>query len=141
MPDWFPWALGSAVFAAFTALFAKWGLTGVDSDAALLVRTAVILVAITALLVATGKLGLVTRLPMGSWGWLVASGLATGASWWCYFRALQAGPVTQVAPVDKASVVLAVLLAVIFLGERPTLREWGGIAAIAGGVLLLAFKR
>ena len=141
MPDWFPWALGSAVFAALTAIFAKLGLEGVDSDAALLVRTVVILIAVTALLLATGKLPLVGRMPGGAWGWLIASGLATGGSWWCYFRALQAGPASQVAPVDKLSVVLVAVLAVMFLGERPGLREWGGIAAIAGGVLLLAIKR
>lgn len=139
--SWFQWALLSAAFAALTAIFAKIGIRGVDSDFATLVRTSVILVVLAAFVMATGKWSNPLALPGRTWLFLVLSGLATGASWVCYFRALQIGDASQVAPVDKLSLVLVAVFAFAFLGERPSLREWAGIAMVAGGVLVLAIKR
>ena len=105
--SWLYWALASAIFAAMTAIFAKLGLQGVDSDFATFIRTLVI----------------------------------TGASWLAYFKALQMGDASQVAPIDKLSVVLVAVFAVVFLGERPNGQAWLGIALVAAGVLVLAVKR
>ena len=138
---WFHWALLSAVFAAMTAIFAKVGLQGVDSDLATLIRTAIIIVVLSLFVVYTGKWSNPFELSAKTWLFLGLSGLATGASWVCYFRALKIGNASQVAPVDKLSLVLVAIFAFTFLGERPSLREWSGIAMVAGGVLLLAFKR
>lgn len=139
--SWFFWALLSAVFAAATAIFAKIGIQGVDSDLATLVRTAIIIVVLTIFVWATGKWSNPLSLSPRTWLFLGLSGLATGASWVCYFRALQMGEASKVAPVDKLSLVLVAVFAFIFLGERPVAREWIGIAMVAGGVLVLAFKR
>ena len=139
--SWFYWALLSAVFAALTAIFAKIGIQGVDSDLATLVRTAVIIVVLAVFVWLTGKWSNPLALPSKTWIFLGLSGLATGASWVCYFRALQLGEASKVAPVDKLSLVLVALFAFTFLGERPSLREWSGIAMVAAGVLVLAFKR
>lgn len=138
---WLPWALGSAVFAAMTAIFAKIGLEGVDSDLATLVRTSVIIVVLAAFVVATGKWSNPFALSGRTWSFLVLSGLATGASWVCYFRALKIGDASKVAPVDKLSLVLVAVFAFAFLGERPSGREWAGIAMVAAGVLVLGLKR
>ena len=138
---WFTWAVLSAVFASLTAIFAKVALQGIDSDYATLVRTAVILVLLAAFVVATGKWMPPTRLAPRTLLFLVLSGLATGASWVCYFRALQMGDASQVAPVDKLSVVLVAILAVAFLGERPPAKDWLGIALVGAGVVLLALRR
>jgi len=138
---WFYWALLSAAFAALTAIFAKIGIQGVNSDLATLVRTAIILVVLAVFVWLTGKWSNPLVLPTRTWTFLTLSALATGASWVCYFRALQIGDASKVAPVDKLSLVLVALFAVAFLGERPSLREWSGIAMVAGGVLLLALKR
>ena len=138
---WLPWALGSAVFAAMTAIFAKIGLEGVDSDLATLVRTSVIIVVLAAFVVATGKWSNPLALSGRTWSFLVLSGLATGASWVCYFRALKIGEASKVAPVDKLSLVLVAMFAFAFLGERPSGREWAGIAMVAAGVLVLSLKR
>ena len=138
---WLPWALGSAVFAAMTAIFAKIGLEGVDSDLATLVRTSVIIVVLAAFVVATGKWSNPFALSGRTWSFLVLSGLATGASWVCYFRALKIGEASKVAPVDKLSLVLVAVFAFAFLGERPSGREWAGIAMVAAGVLVLGLKR
>jgi len=140
-PAWFTWALLSAAFAAATAIFAKIGIQGVDSDLATLVRTAIVIVVLAVFVMATGKWRNPLELPMHTWVFLGLSALATGASWVCYFRALQIGDASQVAPVDKSSVVLVALFATVFLGERPSLREWAGIALVACGVLVLAFRR
>lgn len=140
-PQWLPWALLSAVFAALTAIFAKLGLQGIDSDLAMLLRTVIIVVVLAMFVSATGKWSNPLQLPATTLGWLALSALATGASWLCYFRALQRGPASQVAPVDKLSVVLVALFAVAFLHERLAWREWLGVAMIAGGVLLMAIKR
>jgi transporter family protein len=133
---WFFWALSSAVFAALTAIFAKIGLEGVDSDLATLVRTAVIMAVLAAFVCFTGKWSNPLELSSRTWLFLVFSGLATGASWVCYFRALKIGDASKVAPVDKFS-----LLLVAVFGERPSIREWTGILMIGAGVLVLAFKR
>ncbi len=138
---WFYWAILSAVFAALTAIFAKIGIQGVDSDLATLVRTAIIIVVLSVFVAYTGKWRNPFELSPRTWLFLGLSGLATGASWVCYFRALQLGDASKVAPVDKLSLVLVAIFAFTFLGERPSLREWSGIAMVTGGVLLLAFKR
>ena len=138
---WQSWALLSAAFAALTAIFAKIGIQGVDSDLATLVRTGIIIVVLSAFVWSTGKWSNPFALPARTWLFLGLSGLATGASWVCYFRALQVGEASKVAPVDKLSLVLVALFAFAFLGERPSLREWSGIAMVAGGVLVLAIKR
>ena len=138
---WFLWAVLSAVFAALTAIFAKIGIQGVDSDLATLVRTAIIIVVLSAFVWFSGKWSNPLTLPTKTWLFLGLSGLATGASWVCYFRALQVGEASKVAPVDKLSLVLVVVFAFAFLGERPSLREWMGIAMVACGVFVLAFKR
>lgn len=138
---WFYWALLSAAFAALTAIFAKIGIQGVDSDLATLIRTWVILVVLTAFVFFAGKWSSPFQLPPKTWTFLVLSGLATGASWVCYFRALKIGDASKVAPVDKLSLVLVAIFAVLFLGERPAPREWVGIGMVAAGVLVLSFKR
>ena len=116
---WLPWALMSAVFAALTAIFAKVGLEGVDSDFATLIRTLVIVAVLGAFVYATGKWQGLSVIAGKSGLFLVLSALATGASWVCYYRALKIGNAVNVAPVDKLSVVLVALFAVVFLGERP----------------------
>ena len=138
---WLAWALLSALFASLTAIFAKVALQGIDSDYATLLRTVVIVILLAAFVVATGKWSSPAALGGRTWLFLVLSALATGASWVCYFRALQVGNASQVAPVDKLSVVLVAVLAVAFLGERPPAKDWLGIAMVAGGVVLLALRR
>jgi len=139
--SWFYWALLSAVFAALTAIFAKIGIQGVDSDLATLVRTAIVMIVLSTFVLLAGKWSNPFTLSSRTWIFLTLSGLATGASWVCYFRALQIGDASKVAPVDKLSLVLVAVFAFTFLGERPSLREWTGIAMVAAGVLVLAFKR
>lgn len=139
--SWFYWALLSAVFAALTAIFAKIGIQGIDSDLATMVRTAIVMIVLSAFVVLAGKWSNPFTLSSRTWIFLTLSGLATGASWVCYFRALQIGDASKVAPVDKLSLVLVAVFAFTFLGERPSLREWSGIAMVAAGVLVLAFKR
>jgi transporter family protein len=139
--NWFVWALSSAAFAALTAIFAKIGLEGVDSDLATLVRTAVIMAVLAAFVSLTGKWSNPLELSSKTWLFLVLSGLATGASWVCYFRALKVGDASKVAPVDKFSLLLVAVFAFLFLGERPSLREWAGILMVGAGVLVLAFRR
>ena len=138
---WLYWALLSAMFAALTAIFAKIGIEGIDSDLATLVRTAIIILVLAAFVWFAGKWSNPLALPPKTWLFLGLSALATGASWVCYFRALQLGEASKVAPVDKFSLVLVAIFAVAFLGEHPSLQEWLGIALIAGGVLVLALKQ
>jgi transporter family protein len=141
LQGWLPWALLSATFAALTAIFAKVGLKGVDSDFATLLRTVVIVGVLGIFVVVAGKWQNPLSLPSRSVLFLVLSALATGASWVCYFRALQIGDASRVAPVDKLSVVLVAIFAVIFLGERPGGRDWLGLGLVTTGVLLLSLKR
>jgi len=135
---WFTWAALSAVFAALTAIFAKVGVHDVDSDLATFVRTTVVLVVLFAFVWLTGKWSNPLALPGKTWFFLVLSALATGASWVCYFRALQLGEASKVAPIDRFSVVLVAVFAVAFLGERPSLPSWAGIGLVAAGVIVLA---
>ena len=137
---WFFWALASAVFAALTAIFAKIGIAGVDSDLATLIRTVVILFVLAAFVVLSGKWSDPFQLSGRTWLFLVLSALATGASWVCYFRALKIGEASKVAPVDKLSVLLVTVFAFAFLGERPNWREWAGILLVGLGVCVLALK-
>jgi transporter family protein len=138
--SWVYWALLSAVFAALTAIFAKIGIQGVDSDLATLIRTGIILVILAAFVWFTGKWSNPSELSMKTWLFLGLSALATGASWVCYFRALQIGDAAKVAPIDKLSLVLVAIFAFVFLGERPNLYGWMGIALVSLGVLLIAIK-
>jgi transporter family protein len=139
--SWFYWALLSAVFAALTAIFAKIGLEGVNSDLATLIRTFVIVGVLSGFVYFTGKWTNPLELPANTWLFLILSGLATGASWVCYFRALKIGDASKVAPVDKFSLVLVAVFAFVFLHERPSIREWMGILMVACGVLVLALRK
>ncbi len=139
--EWAFWALLSAVFASLTAIFAKVGLQGVDADFATLIRTVIIFTVLLAFVLFAGKWQDPLTLHARTWLFLGLSGLATGASWVCYFRALQLGEASKVAPVDKLSLVLVAVFAFLFLHERPNTREWLGIALVATGVLVLAVKR
>ena len=139
--SWFFWAALSAVFAALTAIFAKIGIEGVDSDVATLVRTVIVVVVLTAFVWYAGKWSNPLQLPGKTLVFLALSALATGASWVCYFRALQLGDASKVAPVDKFSLVLVAVFAFVFLGERPSGSDWLGIALVAAGVLVLALRR
>ena len=138
--SWQIWALLSAAFAALTAIFAKIGVEGINSDLATLIRTAIVLAALSLILFATGQFSNPGPISGKSWLFLLLSGLGTGASWLCYFRALKLGPATLVAPIDKLSVVLVALFGVVFLGERPSLYGWIGIFLIASGAVLIAVK-
>ena len=137
---WFMWAILSACFAALTAIFAKVGLRQVDSDLATLIRTVIIVFVLSLMVWGLGKWQNPLLLSGKTWLFLTLSALATGTSWLCYFRALQLGQASQVAPIDKLSVVLVTLFAVVFLGERPSLQEYLGIVLIAFGVLTIALK-
>ena len=137
---WLFWALLSACFAALTAIFAKVGLQGVDSDYATLIRTIIIVFVLIFITFILGKWQNPFLLSGKTWLFLSLSALATGASWLCYFRALQMGNASQVAPIDKLSVVLVAIFAIIFLGERPSLQEYFGIIMITVGVLTIALK-
>ena len=137
-PSWLVWALLSAGFAALTAIFAKIGVEDINSDLATLIRTVVVLISLSLILFATGQFSQSGPISTRSWVFLVLSGLGTGASWICYFRALQLGDAARVAPVDKLSVVLVAVFGVLFLGEHLSFHNWTGVLLIAGGVILLA---
>src|ERR1700744_6746766 len=139
--SWQFWAVLSAVFAALTAIFAKVGVEGINSDLATLIRTVIVLITLALILFATGQFSQPGPISAKSWLFLLLSGLGTGASWLCYFRALKLGPATLVAPIDKLSVVLGALFGVTFLGERPSLNGWLGIALIPTAAVLIAIKR
>jgi transporter family protein len=139
--SWQVWALLSAVFAALTAIFAKVGVENINPDLATFIRTIVVLISFAFILFATGQFAAPTAVSPKTWLFLVLSGLATGASWLCYFRALKLGPATLVAPIDKLSVVLVALFAFVFLGERPSATGWLGIALISAGAVLLVIRR
>ena len=135
--NWFTWACLSALFAGLTAVLAKVGVEGIDSDLAMAIRTVVILVFAWSLALARATQPL-TGVGPKAWLFLVLSGLATGASWLCYFRALKLGEASRVAPVDKLSVVVAMALAVLFLHERLTWQHWAGGLLIVAGTMVLA---
>lgn len=136
--SWQFWALMAAVFAALTAVFAKIGVQGVNSNFATFLRTLVVVAAFVPLLWFTGEYESLSELSGRTVLFLVLSGLATGASWLCYFRALQIGQASQVAPIDKLSVVFVALIGAFFLGERLSATGWTGIVLIAGGAVLVA---
>jgi transporter family protein len=138
--NWLAWSLLSAAFAAATALLAKVGVAGVDSNLATAVRTSVVLVFSWGIALATARPGALAGLTGKTWLFLTLSGLATGLSWLCYFRALQMGPASRVAPVDKLSVVFVILLAAALLGERLTMAKIVGGALIAAGAVVLAWE-
>jgi len=137
---WLQWAFLSATFAALTAIFAKLGVQGVPADLATLIRTSVILVVLAVWVPLSGQWIDPLSLSRRTWMFLTLSAIATGASWLCYFRALQLGDASKVAPVDKLSVVLVAVFAATFLAERPSSLDWFGIALIGAGVMLLAFN-
>ena len=130
----------SAVFAALTAIFAKIGIENINSDFATFIRTIVILITLAFILAATGQFQTPGSVSGRSYLFLVLSGLATGGSWICYFRALKIGQAAQVAPIDKLSVVLVAIFGVVFLGERLTAPNWLGVALIAAGAVLVAYR-
>jgi len=138
--SWLPWALLSAAFAALTAIFGKIGVANIGADLATLIRTVVILGTLAAIVAATGQWQAPSTIPGKTWIFLVLSGLATGASWLCYFRALKLGDAARVAPIDKLSVVLVALFGVIFLGERLSGVNWAGVALIGVGAVLVAVR-
>jgi transporter family protein len=141
LSSWQAWAALSAVFAALTAIFAKIGVEDINPDLATFIRTIIVLMSLARLLAATGELRAPDHISGKTWTFLILSGLATGASWLCYFRALKLGPAALVAPIDKLSVVLVALFGAFFLGEKPSASNWTGIALIAAGAMLIAFKR
>lgn len=134
---WFLLALGSAVFAALTSILAKVGIDGVNSNLATAIRTAVVLVMAWGMVFLTDAQGGISTISRKSWLFLVLSGLATGASWLCYYRALQIGEASKVVPVDKLSVVITLVLAVAFLHEKFTWKSITGAALITAGTLLM----
>jgi transporter family protein len=136
--SWQVWALSSAVFAALTAIFAKVGVDNINSDFATLVRTLVIVPILVVFLLVSGQWQSPASVTPRTYLFLVLSGLGTGASWLCYFRALQIGNAGQVAPIDKLSVVLVALFGAAFLGEHLAPTAWLGVALIAGGAILVA---
>jgi transporter family protein len=138
--SWLTWALLSAAFAALTAIFAKIGIENINSDLATFIRTIVILAALGAILLTIGEFQSLGSVSGRTYLFLVLSGLATGASWVCYFRALKLGNASQVAPIDKLSVVLVALFGVIFLGERLSVPNWLGVLLIAAGALLVSLR-
>lgn len=134
---WFAFALGSAVFAALTAIFAKVGIEGVDSNLATAIRTLVVLVMAWAIVLVTGVQGGLASISARSWVFLVLSGLATGASWLCYYRALQLGQASLVVPIDKLSLVITLVLAVVLLREQLTARGVVGAVLVTVGAIVM----
>jgi bacterial/archaeal transporter family protein len=140
LSSWQFWAVLSAAFAALTAIFAKVGVESVNADFATFVRTIVILLVLAAILSATGEWQNPATISGRTYLFLALSGLATGASWICYFRALQLGDAARVAPIDKLSVVLVAVFGAVFLSEKLTAANWLGVALIAGGAVLVAAR-
>jgi len=138
--SWLVWALLSALFAALTAIFAKVGVENVNSDLATFIRTVVVLLALGGILAARGMFQPIASIAPRTYLFLALSGLCTGASWLCYFRALQVGDAARVAPIDKLSVVLVAVMGVAFLSEQLSIKNWAGIALIAAGSVLVALK-
>lgn len=136
--SWIFWALLAAVFAALTAIFAKVGIEHIDSDLATFIRTVVIIVTLGFILAVMGKFNTPGPISARTWTFLILSGLATGASWLCYFRALKLGDAAQVAPIDKLSVVMVAIFGVTFLGEKLSTLNWVGVALIGAGAIFVA---
>lgn len=140
MSSWQVWALLSAGFAALTAVFAKVGVDNINSDYATLIRTVVILGVAALIVTATGQWQAPSAVSGRTYLFLALSGLATGGSWLCYFRALKLGEAARVAPLDKLSVVLVAVFGALFLGERLSGTNWAGVALIAAGAVLVAWR-
>ncbi len=138
--DWVFWAFLSAGFAALTAIFAKVGVEGVNSDLATFLRTLVVVAVLALLLTALGEWRPASAISAKTYSFLALSGLATGASWLCYFRALKLGDAARVAPIDKLSVVMVALFGALFLGERLSPANWLGVTLIAAGAVLAAWR-
>ncbi len=138
--NWFLWALLSALFAGITAILAKLGVAGINSNLATAVRTTVVLIFTWGIALTTTSTASLHTLSRRTWVFLILSGLATGLSWLCYFRALQLGEASRVAPVDKLSVVFAIALAAIVLREHLTWHQWVGGALVVSGAVVLAWK-
>lgn len=134
---WFVFAVGSSVFAALTSILAKMGIEGVNSNLATAVRTTVVLAMAWDMVFLTGTQGGIGQISRRSWLFLILSGLATGASWLCYYKALQLGPASKVVPIDKLSVVISLVLAALLLHEQVTPRSALGCGLIAAGTLLM----
>lgn len=138
--SWILWALLSAFFAGITAILAKLGVDHINSHLATAIRTVVILVFSWAIALSVVPMGALAALSRRTWLFLIFSGIATGLSWLCYFRALQLGEVSRVAPIDKLSVVFAIALAALVLRERLTWQHWTGGTLIVAGALIIAWK-
>ena len=138
--SWLFWALLSAVFAALTAIFAKVGVAGINSDFATLIRTFVVIAVLAAIVAATGQYQPLGDISKRTWLFLVLSGLGTGASWLCYFRAMKLGEASRVAPVDKLSVIFVAIFGVLLLGEKLSPLNWLGVAMMGGGLALIALR-
>lgn len=134
---WFVLALFSAIFAALTSILAKIGIDGVNSNLATAIRTVVVVAMAWLMVFITGAQGGISEISRKSWLFLILSGLATGASWLCYYKALQVGEASKVVPVDKLSVVITLVLAFIFLNEKITLKSGIGCTLIGAGTLLM----
>ena len=136
---WFILALGSSVFAALTSILAKIGIEGVNSNLATAIRTCVVVIMSWGMVLLTGAQGGIFSINQKSWLFLILSGLATGASWLCYYKALQLGDVSKVVPIDKLSVVFTLILAFLFLHEEFTLKSVIGTCLLAAGTLVMVF--
>jgi transporter family protein len=140
LPSWVLFALGSAFFAALTALFGKLGVAGINSNMATFIRTIVIIVVTAGILSMRSEWQKPNSISAYSWLFLILSGIATGLSWLCYYRALQLGPVSKVAPIDKLSVAIAIVLGIVFAGEQLTWQvALGGALIVAGSVVIILF--
>ena len=137
--SWQFWALAAAAFAALTAIFAKVGVEAINSDYATFIRTIVILIVTAGIVLGLGHMQSPASVSPRTYLFLALSGLATGGSWLCYFRALKIGEASQVAPIDKMSVVMVAIFGALFLGEKPSLVNWLGVVLIGGGAILVAF--
>ncbi len=139
LSSWQFWAVLSAVFAALTAVFAKVGVADINSDLATFIRTVVILALLALILALSGEWRTPDKISVKTYSFLLLSGLATGASWLCYFRALKIGEASKVAPIDKLSVVLVAIFGALLLGEKLSLLAWLGVVLIGMGAVVLAF--
>jgi bacterial/archaeal transporter family protein len=137
---WQFWAVLSALFAALTAIFAKIGVENVNSDLATLIRTLVVICVLALIVSVTGQFQDPSKISSRTYLFLLLSGLGTGASWLCYFRALKLGNAAQVAPIEKLSVVIIAILGVVLLGEKLSMVNWLGVLLVAGGAILVALR-
>ena len=140
LPLWFIWAFLSAIFASLSAVFGKVGLEDIDADLATLIRTLVIAIFLPLLIIATGKLSSPFALSQQTWIYIVISGLASGLSSFCFFRALKQGDASLVVPVDRLSLLMVAIIGFAFLGERPSVMGWAGLLFVAGGGILFSLS-